>query len=101
MRAVLLTGHGGYDRLEYREDVPIPTAEPGEVLVEVAAAGVNNTDVNTRIGWYSKDVRTGTNDGATQGFDVAGPADSAWTGSAISFPRIQGAASRLPLTPHI
>jgi NADPH:quinone reductase-like Zn-dependent oxidoreductase len=51
MRAVLLTGHGGYDRLEHRDDVPVPAAADGEVLVEVAAAGVNNTDVNTRIGW--------------------------------------------------
>ena len=41
MRAVLLTGHGGYDRLEHRDDVPVPAAADGEVLVEVAAAGVN------------------------------------------------------------
>ena len=68
MRAVLLTGHGGFDRLEYRDDVPVPTVEEGEVLVEVAAAGVNNTDVNTRIGWYSKDVRDATSAGAGEGF---------------------------------
>jgi NADPH:quinone reductase-like Zn-dependent oxidoreductase len=28
MRAVLLTGHGGPEKLEYREDVPTP--EPAE-----------------------------------------------------------------------
>ena len=31
-----------------------PRPKPGEVLINVAAAGVNNTDINTRIGWYSK-----------------------------------------------
>jgi NADPH:quinone reductase-like Zn-dependent oxidoreductase len=86
-----LTGHGGYDRLEHRDDVPVPTAADGEVLVEVAAAGVNNTDVNTRIGWYSKNVRTGTDEGAGAGFVEAPAEDWAWTGSSISFPRIQGA----------
>ena len=91
MRAVLLTGHGGYDRLEYRDDVPVPTPATGDVLVEVAAAGVNNTDVNTRIGWYSKNVRSGTAEGAGAGFVEAPAEDSAWTGSSISFPRIQGA----------
>jgi hypothetical protein len=54
MAAVLLTGHGGTDRLEYRTDVPTPRPRACEVLIRVAVAGVNNTDVNTRIGWYSK-----------------------------------------------
>jgi NADPH:quinone reductase-like Zn-dependent oxidoreductase len=74
MRAVLLTGHGGYDRLVVREEVPVPRPGPGEVLIRVAAAGLNNTDVNTRVGWYA------TESGNT-----------AWSGSAVSFPRIQGA----------
>jgi NADPH:quinone reductase-like Zn-dependent oxidoreductase len=68
MRAVLLTGHGGYECLSVRDDAPIPTPGAGEVLVRVAAAGVNNTDINTRVGWYS---------------------GGGWTGS-FSFPRIQG-----------
>ena len=38
MCAVLLTGHGGLDRLEYREDVPVPLPGAGEVLIRVAAA---------------------------------------------------------------
>ena len=50
MAAVLLTGHGGFDKLEYREDVPVPQPKMGEVLIRVLAAGVNNTDINTRIG---------------------------------------------------
>lgn len=68
MRAVLLTGHGGYECLSVRDDVPIPTLSARDVLVRVGAAAVNNTDINTRIGWYS---------------------GGGWTGS-FSFPRIQG-----------
>ena len=91
MAAALLTGHGGLDRLEYRTDVPVPEPGPGEVLIRVAAAGVNNTDVNTRTGWYSKSVRGDTGEGAAGGIDGVDPGDSSWSGGAIRFPRIQGA----------
>ena len=60
MRAVLLKGHGGTDQLEYREDVPVPLPAAGEVLIRIRAAALNNTDINTRIGWYSKSVNSGT-----------------------------------------
>ena len=89
MRAVLLTGHGGYDRLELRDDVPVPTPGPDEVLIRVGAAGVNNTDINTRIGWYSKAVAEATEAGADTG--IAGAEDDGWSGAAFQFPRIQGA----------
>ncbi|SDF45839.1 alcohol dehydrogenase family protein [Limimaricola pyoseonensis] len=90
MKAMVLTGHGGLDRLEWREDVPVPRAQPGEVLIRVGASAVNNTDVNTRTGWYSKAVRGDTNSAAATGYDGASDADGAWSG-ALSFPRIQGA----------
>jgi NADPH:quinone reductase-like Zn-dependent oxidoreductase len=77
MCGVWLTGHGDLDRLELRSDIPVPDPGPREVLVRVAAAGVNNTDINTRIGWYSK------KDGASE--------DASWTGTPLHFPRIQGA----------
>ena len=51
MLAVVTPGHGGLDRLDYRE-VRRPRPDEGEVLVRVLAAGVNATDVNTRAGWY-------------------------------------------------
>ncbi|HIL17149.1 MAG TPA: alcohol dehydrogenase [Deltaproteobacteria bacterium] len=89
MAAVLLTGHGGFDKLEYREDVPVPQPKMGEVLIRVLAAGVNNTDINTRTAWYSK-----TNEGTTQGGGKATSAtaavDATWGGEALQFPRIQG-----------
>ena len=52
MRGVWLTGHGGMDKLEIRQDIPVPVPGPRDVLVRVAAAGVNNTDINTRTAWY-------------------------------------------------
>ena len=91
MAAVQLVGHGGLDRLHYRTDVPVPAPGPGEVLIEVAAAGVNNTDINTRIGWYSKAVGGATDAGGAGGFDEIDAADAGWSGAALEFPRIQGA----------
>jgi NADPH:quinone reductase-like Zn-dependent oxidoreductase len=57
MAAVLLTGHGGIEMLEYREDVAVPVPGPDEVLIRVGAAGVNNTDINTRTDRLVLEVR--------------------------------------------
>ena len=89
MHAVLLIGNGGYDKLELRIDVPVPVPGVGEVLIRICAAGVNNTDINTRIGWYSKAVTDATEAGGADGFADAG--DDGWSGAAFAFPRIQGA----------
>lgn len=89
MRAVLLTGYGGYDRLEWRTDIPVPQPGTREVLIRIGAAAVNNTDINTRIGWYSKAVAEATDAGAATGIEGAG--DDGWSGAAFTFPRIQGA----------
>ena len=91
MAAVLLTGHGGIETLEYRDDVPVPVPAADEVLIKVSAAGVNNTDINTRIGWYSKKVDSDTASGGAGGFDEVDSEDASWSGVALQFPRIQGA----------
>lgn len=36
MKAIVLTGHGDIDKLEYKS-VPTPSPAPGEVLVQVTA----------------------------------------------------------------
>jgi len=90
MAGVQLIGHGGYDQLVYRTDIPTPHPAAGEVLMRVGACGVNNTDVNTRIGWYSKEVTDGTNSGG-EGFDRINADDAAWGGWPLELPRIQGA----------
>ncbi|NED98476.1 zinc-binding dehydrogenase [Phytoactinopolyspora alkaliphila] len=77
MRAVLLTGFGGPEKLEYRDDVPDPQAGPGEVRVKVGATALNNTDIWTREGAYGSPG----DPGATAG----------WRREPLHFPRIQGA----------
>ena len=78
MAAVLLTGHGGLDKLVYDRDVPVPRPADGEVLIRVTACGMNNTDVWVRQGAY------GTEDDPS--------AVSTWRrqGNTLTFPRIQG-----------
>lgn len=75
MRAVRITGHGGPEVLESAE-VAVPDPRAGEVLVQVGAVALNNTDLWTREGAYGR------------------PGDpkalSGWRGP-IDFPRIQGA----------
>jgi len=79
MQGVQLLGHGDIDQLVYRDDLPVPAPAAGEVLIRVGAAGVNNTDINTRTAWYAKD---------DTGDDTS---DGTWGGSQLKFPRIQGA----------
>jgi NADPH:quinone reductase-like Zn-dependent oxidoreductase len=91
MSGVLLTGHGGFDRLVYRTDLPVPMPGAGEVLVRVRAAGVNNTDINLRTGWYSKSLSAASAAGEGDDLLPAPVSDAGWTGAPLDFPRIQGA----------
>jgi NADPH:quinone reductase-like Zn-dependent oxidoreductase len=91
MRAIRLVGHGGADMLQYREDVATPRPAAGEVLIRVGACGMNNTDINTRLAWYSKSVTQATDAGSSDGFETAKTGDSTWGGDGIAFPRTQGA----------
>ena len=68
MHGVHLLGHGGPEMLKYRTDIPVPSPAPDQVLIRVGAAGINNTDINTRIGWYSKTVTGSTDTGTDTGF---------------------------------
>ena len=51
MRAVVITEPGGPEVLQW-EEVPDPEPGPGEVLIDVAAAGVNRADLLQRQGHY-------------------------------------------------
>lgn len=77
MKAMLLTGHGGPDKLVLDESYPVPAVLPGEVLIKVGACGINNTDIWVREGAY------GTSDDPDE---VASFGDSQ-----LQFPLIQGA----------
>jgi len=88
MSGVQLTGHGGFEKLSYRSDIATPKAAAHEVIVRISCASINNTDVNMRLGWYSKSV-----DGATDTTSGANghATDTGWGGGEMTFPRIQGA----------
>jgi NADPH:quinone reductase-like Zn-dependent oxidoreductase len=88
MRAMVTMGHGDIDQMVLQHDWPRPDPAADEVLIRVGACGLNNTDVNTRSGWYSKAVSVATTGGA---FETVDANDPTWGGAPISFPRIQGA----------
>ncbi|MEM7301410.1 MAG: alcohol dehydrogenase family protein [Pseudomonadota bacterium] len=87
MRAFVLEGHGDFDKLVLHSDWPVPRPASHQVLIKVHACGLNNTDVNTRTGWYSKEVTESTTGSSYDG-DVDD--DGGWGGASIQFPRIQG-----------
>jgi NADPH:quinone reductase-like Zn-dependent oxidoreductase len=77
MKAMVLTGHGDVDKLEYK-DVPVPAPGAGQVLVQVTATAKNNTDRKAREGLYP------TKKGEMTSFQMGGK-------PTLVFPRIQGA----------
>ncbi len=77
MKAMVLTGHGDIDKLEYR-NVTTPKPGAGEVLVQVTATAKNNTDRKAREGLYP------TKKGEMKSFQMGGK-------PTLVFPRIQGA----------
>ncbi|MFV2106858.1 quinone oxidoreductase family protein [Micromonospora sp. LOL_015] len=55
MRAIVVRKHGGPEELKLDEwDTPVPG--PGEVLIDVAAAGVNFHDIDERIGLFPREL---------------------------------------------
>ena len=55
MRAIVVESPGGPERLQL-EDVPAPVAGPGEVLIDVAYASCNWSDIQKRQGVYPDTV---------------------------------------------
>lgn len=74
MQAAVLSGHGGPEKIAVTTSYPVPNPGPGEVLVRVGAAGMNNTDIWSRKGAYSP----------------CGAPPAGWRGKPLNFPRIQG-----------
>ncbi len=89
MKAILTEGIGGYEKLKYC-DVDVPKISSDEVLLRVLAAGINNTDINTRIGWYDAKVNLDT--GSLARSDLKGGVSQKGLGwnSTTNFPLIQG-----------
>ena len=76
MTAAVTFGHGAAEQIEVRVGWPCPAPRPGEALVRVTAAALNNTDIWSREGAYG----TAADPDAVVG----------WKGVPLDFPRIQG-----------
>jgi len=53
MRAIILTGFGGLDRLEYTH-IPKPLPRDGEVVIRVKAFGINHAEIHMRKGEWAE-----------------------------------------------
>src|SRR6056297_1524183 len=76
MTAAVTFGHGVPEQIVVRSDWPCPRPGPGQALVRVTAAALNNTDIWSREGAYG----------------TASDPDAVvvWKGVPLDFPRIQG-----------
>jgi len=75
VKAVVLTGTGGYDVLRV-EERPDPPVGPGEVRIEVKAAGINFADTMARVGLYPDAPKPP----CVLGYEVAGEVESVGEG---------------------
>lgn len=76
MKAVVLTGTGGYDVLQAQER-PDPPVGPGEVRIAVKAAGINFADTMARVGLYPDAPKPP----CVLGYEVAGVIESVGEGA--------------------
>jgi len=111
MRAVLVSEHGGPEMLQVT-DVPVAQPGPGQLLVEVAAAGVNFADIYAREGRYPYAGQlpfvlgqegAGTVLATGAGTEFAAGDRVAWTGAAgcYSEQALVAAASAVPVPDSI
>jgi NADPH:quinone reductase-like Zn-dependent oxidoreductase len=75
MRAVVITGHGGPEVLQVQER-PDPSVGPGEVRIDVKAAGINFADTMARVGLYPEAPKPP----CVVGYEVAGDIESVGDG---------------------
>jgi NADPH:quinone reductase-like Zn-dependent oxidoreductase len=83
MRAVVITKHGGPEVLQVQERAD-PQLGPGQVRIEVAAAGINFADVMARMGLYADAPKTP----CIVGYEVAGTILELGEGVAESHPSL-------------
>ena len=91
MTAAVTLGNGGFEMIEIRQ-VPVPEPGPGEARLRVLAAGTTNTEINTRLGWYSATVSGSTDDTAVDAAaaeEAVQREDGGWN-AATPWPLIQG-----------
>ena len=89
MKAVVTLGNGGVNMLSY-QDREVPKISAGEVLIKVFAAGVNNTEINTRLCWYSDSVSESTSETSRSQEDQREQKKDGGWNKATPFPFVQG-----------
>jgi len=99
MKAVYIHQFGGPEVLQY-EEVPTPTPGPGQVLVKLAAAGLNYMDVHQRTGHYPNKLpytmgREGSGTVAAVGPQVT----SFIAGEPVAYTGVPGAYAEYALVP--
>jgi len=93
VRKVTIGRPGGYDRLEI-VDAADPTPGPGEVAIDVEAAGVNYADCVIRMGFYESQKKL-VGWPITPGFEVSGRVMGGGSGGVMAVTRFGGYASRV------
>ena len=92
--ALIVTAHGGIDVLAV-EDRPAPEPGAGEVLVEIAAAGVNFIDVYQREGVYPNETPfVAGNEGAGTVVTTGDGVEGFRPGDRVAWPQSLGSAAR-------
>ncbi|NDU74625.1 zinc-binding dehydrogenase [Actinomadura sp. DSM 109109] len=99
MRAIVITRTGGPEVLEASER-PVPEPGPGEVLIDVAAAGINFIDVYFRTGAYPQETPY------TPGVEAAGTVAAVGegvgnlsVGDRVAWSNVQGAYAEKAVVP--
>ena len=99
MKAVCIHQFGGPEVLQY-EEVPTPTPGPGQVLVKLAAAGLNYIDVYQRTGHYpNKLPYTMGLEGSGTVVAVGPQVTSFKTGEPVAYTGVPGAYAEYALIP--
>jgi len=93
VKAITYTAHGGSDVLTL-DDIDLPVAGPGDVLVRIHAAGVNPVDIQVREGQLESMIPTRFP--AVPGWDLAGVVEAVGEGVTTLVPgdRVWGYARR-------
>ena len=95
MKAIRLQAYGDVDQFRF-EDAPDPVLGAGDVLIRIAAAGLNPADLYVRQGFFASYVPLDLP--AIIGFDAAGMV--AATGAGVSgFAAGDRVIAKLPLSP--
>ena len=81
MRAVVQTGNGGPEVLQVQEK-PDPAVGPGEVRIDVKAAGINFADTMARVGLYPDAPKPP----CVLGYEVSGKVES--VGDGVDSPKV-------------